>query len=64
MDKDKESKGHAIEHNPQKTQESEFIEIKSISIRPRAIGTSGPNFNEEVGQRLAQIPHPTQNLSL
>jgi hypothetical protein len=60
IDNDNELNGQATEHNPQNTQESEFIEIKSISINPRAIGTIGPNFKEDVGHTLTQIPHPTQ----
>jgi hypothetical protein len=63
-DKDSASNGQATEHNPQNTQESALTETKSISIKPRAIGTRGPNLNEDVGQTSVQIPHPTQFTSL
>ena len=63
MDNDNASNGQATEHNPQNTQESSLTETGSISIRPRAIGTIGPNLNEDVGQTSVHIPQLTQYLS-
>ena len=63
MVNDKASNGHATEHNPHKTQVLEVTETKSISIKPRAIGTIGPNLKEDVGHTSGQIPQPT-HLSL
>lgn|SRR5574344_847356 len=61
--KDNASKGHAVAHNPQNTHEDSLTDTKSISINPRAIGTNGPNLNEELGHTSLQIPQPTQFLS-
>jgi hypothetical protein len=61
---DRASNGQATEHNPQNTQESLFMETKSISINPRAIGTIGPNLNDSEGHVSTHIPQPTQVLSL